>query len=298
MRTRWTAAIALGSSAEFLLACGGRTGLGVFERARGRRPADGQRRRVEQRRRELVEQRPAQKLVELGRRGHSGLPGPGARVGTPAVPPRGAAPAPGCAPELRGRLRGYLEQRGGRILHPRPRSRRAAPILGFIDVQIATYKAPDHLRITSGVDTEPTPCTCSSTRATCRPRPTAIRANGCLRPPDDSIRQYQVVVKAGTRSLTFDVSGGCAWRGTCACSVSAIWRWQRRSRGASSGSMQRTAAAWARRPASRGRSAPGSRKGERMGYPPLAGTRAHPPPRRDDVRLERSPNPDVTGETH
>jgi hypothetical protein len=76
-----------------------------------------------------------------------------------------------------------------------------------LDVDIATYKAPDHVRIT-GVD---------ATDATyvlldlCDLR-TALYSdptNGCTRPPDDSIRQYQVEVKAGTKSLTFDSSGAC-----------------------------------------------------------------------------------------
>jgi hypothetical protein len=78
---------------------------------------------------------------------------------------------------------------------------------GNLDVQIATYLAPDHLRIT-GVDasnnTYTIVDTCSMQTAM-YPDPT----DGCHRPPDDSIRQYQVTVKPGTKSLSFDVSGGC-----------------------------------------------------------------------------------------
>jgi hypothetical protein len=76
-----------------------------------------------------------------------------------------------------------------------------------LDVEIATYKAPDHVRIT-GVD---------ATDATyvlvdlCDLR-TALYSdptNGCTRPPEDSIRQYLVEVTEGTKSLTFDTTGAC-----------------------------------------------------------------------------------------
>jgi hypothetical protein len=78
---------------------------------------------------------------------------------------------------------------------------------GNLDVQIATYLAPDHIRIT-GVDASNNTYTIVDTCS----MQTALYSdptNGCTRPPDDSIRQYQVTVKTGTKSLTFDVSGGC-----------------------------------------------------------------------------------------
>ena len=78
---------------------------------------------------------------------------------------------------------------------------------GPLNIEIATYQMPDHIRIT-GVDASGVEYTlvdtCAMQTATYED-PT----NGCTRPPDDSIRQYQVNLKAGTKSLTFDVSGGC-----------------------------------------------------------------------------------------
>jgi len=77
-----------------------------------------------------------------------------------------------------------------------------------LNIEIATYEEPDHIRIT-GVDANGVEYTvvdtCSMQTATYMD-PTK---GGCIRPPDDSIRQYQVNLKAGTKSLTFDVSGGC-----------------------------------------------------------------------------------------
>jgi hypothetical protein len=77
-------------------------------------------------------------------------------------------------------------------------------------VDIATYKAPDHLRIT-GVDASGAAYTlletCSLQTATYTD-PTAA-SGGCSRPPDDSIRQFQAEVHAGTTELTFDYSGAC-----------------------------------------------------------------------------------------
>jgi hypothetical protein len=80
----------------------------------------------------------------------------------------------------------------------------------ILDVDIATYKAPDHLRIT-GVDASNTEYTlletCSLQTATYSD-PTAALGS-CTRPPDDSIRQFKAAVEAGTTSLTFDYSGAC-----------------------------------------------------------------------------------------
>jgi len=79
-----------------------------------------------------------------------------------------------------------------------------------LDVDIATYKAPDHLRIT-GVDASGNEYTlletCSLQTATYGD-PTSA-SGSCTRPPDDSIRQFKATVEAGTRSLTFDYTGAC-----------------------------------------------------------------------------------------
>jgi hypothetical protein len=84
-----------------------------------------------------------------------------------------------------------------------PNGSSAAPL----DIEIATYLVPDHIRIT-GIDANNQEYTivdtCQMQTATY-----ADPTNGCERPPDDSIRQYQVNIQAGTKSLKFDVSGGC-----------------------------------------------------------------------------------------
>jgi hypothetical protein len=84
----------------------------------------------------------------------------------------------------------------------------AAPRI--LDVDIATYKAPDHLRIT-GVDASGNEYTlvetCSLQTATYSDPTTA--EGGCVRPPDDSIRQFKATVHEGTTSLTFDYTGAC-----------------------------------------------------------------------------------------
>jgi hypothetical protein len=81
---------------------------------------------------------------------------------------------------------------------------------GTLAIDIATYKAPDHLRIT-GADASGNVYTlletCSLQTATYTD-PTAA-SGSCTRPPDDSIRQYKATVQAGTTSLTFDYSGAC-----------------------------------------------------------------------------------------
>jgi hypothetical protein len=83
-------------------------------------------------------------------------------------------------------------------------------LAGTLDVDIATYKAPDHLRIT-GVDASSAEYTlletCSLQTATYSD-PTAA-SGSCTRPPDDSIRQFKATVEAGTKSLTFDYTGAC-----------------------------------------------------------------------------------------
>jgi len=76
-----------------------------------------------------------------------------------------------------------------------------------IDIELATYKAPDHVRIT-GVDASGTEYalvdTCHLQTATY-----GDPTDGCTRPPDDSIRQYTVGIKAGTTSLSFDMTDAC-----------------------------------------------------------------------------------------
>ena len=69
-------------------------------------------------------------------------------------------------------------------------------------VDIATYTAGDWLRITAvGADDKP-----YLLLDTCRIRTADYvdPTNGNTRPPDDSIRQFEIQVKAGTKSLTFD----------------------------------------------------------------------------------------------
>jgi hypothetical protein len=77
-----------------------------------------------------------------------------------------------------------------------------------LEIDIATYTAPDHIRI-SGVDQNGVEYTllenCSMRTATYAD-PTG---DGCSRPPDETIRQYTVQLKAGTKSLSFDMGGAC-----------------------------------------------------------------------------------------
>jgi hypothetical protein len=77
-----------------------------------------------------------------------------------------------------------------------------------LEVDIATYTAPDHIRI-SGIDQNGSEYTlvenCSMRTATYGD-PTG---DGCARPPDETIRRYSVELKAGTTSLTFDMTGAC-----------------------------------------------------------------------------------------
>jgi len=77
-----------------------------------------------------------------------------------------------------------------------------------LEVEIATYTAPDHIRI-SGIDKNgveyPLVENCSMRTATYAD-PTG---DGCSRPPDETIRRYTVNLEAGTKSLTFDTSGAC-----------------------------------------------------------------------------------------
>jgi hypothetical protein len=76
-----------------------------------------------------------------------------------------------------------------------------------LDIEIATYKAPDHVSIT-GVDASGAQYalvdSCHLQTST-----SSDPTDGCSRPPDDTLRQYTVNVKAGTKSLTFDWSGAC-----------------------------------------------------------------------------------------
>jgi hypothetical protein len=76
-----------------------------------------------------------------------------------------------------------------------------------LDIEIATYLAPDHIRITgrdsSGHEFSIVE-TCSMQTANY-----SDPTNGCSRPPDDSIRQYFGKLPAGTKSITVDVTGAC-----------------------------------------------------------------------------------------
>jgi hypothetical protein len=125
-------------------------------------------------------------------------------MGTPAFPPPLPIEPPGLPPGCAGGFEMNNTQTGSFT----------APALApggangvTLDVQIATYKAPDHIRIT-GVDAADHDYTlvdtCDLQTATY-----GDPTNGCTRPPDDSIRQYKATVKPGTKSLTFDVSGAC-----------------------------------------------------------------------------------------
>ncbi len=76
-----------------------------------------------------------------------------------------------------------------------------------LDIEIATYKAPDHISIT-GVDASSTEYPLVDTchlQTSSNSDPT----NGCTRPPDDTIRQYTVSITAGTTSLSIDMTGAC-----------------------------------------------------------------------------------------
>lgn len=80
----------------------------------------------------------------------------------------------------------------------------AAPL----DVQIATYTAPDHMVIRAtrkNGTTYPVVDTCTLKTALYSD-PTG---KGCVRPPEDSIRQYKVKLEAGTTKLEFDFAGAC-----------------------------------------------------------------------------------------
>ena len=76
-----------------------------------------------------------------------------------------------------------------------------------LDIDIATYKAPDHIRITA-VDASGAVYALVDT---CHLQTAAFSdpTDGCTRPPDDTIRQYQLNITAGTTSVTFDMTGAC-----------------------------------------------------------------------------------------
>jgi hypothetical protein len=76
-----------------------------------------------------------------------------------------------------------------------------------LDVEIATYKAPDHISITA-VDASGTVYALVDS---CHLQTADFGdpTDGCTRPPDDTIRQYQVSIEAGTTSVSFDMTGAC-----------------------------------------------------------------------------------------
>ncbi len=76
-----------------------------------------------------------------------------------------------------------------------------------LDIQIATYKAPDHIDITA----TDAAGTVTALVATCHLQ-TSVDSDptdGCTRPPDDTIRQFTVSLPAGTTTLGFDMTGAC-----------------------------------------------------------------------------------------
>ena len=77
-----------------------------------------------------------------------------------------------------------------------------------IEVQFATYLAPDHIKLVgiTAAGEYPVVDTCTVQTATYAD-PTK---GGCVRPPDETIRQYAVTLRAGTTALRADFSGVCS----------------------------------------------------------------------------------------
>jgi hypothetical protein len=124
-------------------------------------------------------------------------------MGTPNYPPPVPLQPPGLPVDCSGGFEENNTENFFVVTAVSPASARAITL----DVEIATYKAPDHVRIT-GVDANDATYVLvdlCDLRTALYSDPT----NGCTRPPDDSIRQYQVEVKAGTKSPLFDTSGAC-----------------------------------------------------------------------------------------
>jgi hypothetical protein len=77
-----------------------------------------------------------------------------------------------------------------------------------IEVQFATYLAPDHIKLVGITPTGEYPVvdTCTVQTATYAD-PTK---GGCTRPPDETIRQYAVTLRADTTALRADFTGVCS----------------------------------------------------------------------------------------
>jgi hypothetical protein len=77
-----------------------------------------------------------------------------------------------------------------------------------LEVQFATYLAPDHIKLVGITATGEYPVvdTCTVQTATYAD-PTK---GGCTRPPDETIRQYAVTLRAGTTALRADFTGVCS----------------------------------------------------------------------------------------
>lgn len=86
------------------------------------------------------------------------------------------------------------------------RTRGTGPIP--IEVQFATYLAPDHIKLVGITPTGEYPVvdTCTVQTATYAD-PTK---GGCTRPPDETIRQYAVTLRADTTALRADFTGVCS----------------------------------------------------------------------------------------
>lgn len=76
-----------------------------------------------------------------------------------------------------------------------------------LEVQFATYRVSDHIKIdgVTSAGTYPLIDTCTVQTAQY-----SDPTKGCGRPPDDSIRQYKVMLKAGTTQIKVDLSGVCS----------------------------------------------------------------------------------------
>jgi hypothetical protein len=77
-----------------------------------------------------------------------------------------------------------------------------------IEVQFATYVAPDHIKLVAITAKGEVPVvdTCTVQTATYAD-PTK---GGCTRPPDETLRQYAVTLPAGTTALRADFTGVCS----------------------------------------------------------------------------------------
>ncbi len=133
-----------------------------------------------------------------------------------AVPLVSTAPA-GCTAGFE------LNNPSGKTVYTIPRASGTAAVP--IEIQFATYLVPDHIKligVTSGGEYTVFDTCTVQTAAYSDP------TGGCVRPPDDSLRQYAVTLKAGTTALKVDLSGVCSpiylrVRGLCAFKVTPFY---------------------------------------------------------------------------